>query len=258
MGHVPMTAALDYHPALFAGSEFPWTNMGLTAEKLALDFGISRKEQDEYAIESNRRHFRARDAGFFDAEIVPIPLPDGRTATQDEGPRLSSLETLSTLKAAFKENGTVTAANSSGISDGACMAIVCDEQTLGRCQRPPLARIHSTANIGLDPEVMGLGPIPAIRKLLAKEALSMEDIGLFEINEAFASQVIACRRELGIAADRLNVNGGAVALGHPLGMSGLRLAVTLAFAMQSRDVRYGIASLCVGHGQGVAMLLEKC
>lgn len=258
MGRVPMTAALDYHPALLAGSEFPWTNMGLTAEKLALDFGISRREQDEYAIESNRRHFHARGAGFFDAEIVPIPLPDGRTAIQDEGPRLSSLETLSTLKAAFKENGTVTAANSSGISDGACMAIVCDEQTLDRCPRPPLARILSTANIGLDPEVMGLGPVPSIRKLLAKEALNMEDIGLFEINEAFASQVIACRRELGIAADRLNVNGGAVALGHPLGMSGLRLAVTLAFAMQSRDVRYGIASLCVGHGQGVAMLLEKC
>lgn len=258
MGHVPMTLALDFHPALLAGSEYTWTNMGLTAERLARDFNISRAEQDEFALESNRRHLAARAAGFFRDEIVPIKLPDGRRVDHDESPRLSTPETLASLRPAFMEQGTVTAASSSGISDGACMALVCDEVSLARFARSPLARIISTANVGLDPAMMGLGPVGAIRKLLEKEHLKLDDIGLFEINEAFASQVIACRRALGLPADRLNVNGGAVALGHPLGMSGLRIAVTLAYAMRSRGVHYGIASLCVGHGQGVAMLLEGC
>jgi acetyl-CoA acetyltransferase family protein len=257
LGHVPMTAALDYHPDLFHSYEFQWTNMGLTAEKLAQQYNISRSEQDAFTYESNCRHFQAREDGFFQREIVPIRLPDGRVVDADEEPRLSSMETLAGLKPAFKEDGTVTAANSSGISDGACMAVVCGEEELSGFDRPPLAKIVATVNIGLDPTVMGLGPVYAIRKLLARLDMSMDDIDLFEINEAFAAQVIACRRELNIPPERLNIHGGAVAVGHPLGMSGLRCAVTLAHSMAERNVRRGIVSLCVGHGQGVAMLLER-
>jgi len=257
LGHVPMTACIDYHPDLFHGYDFQWTNMGLTAEKLAQQYDISRTEQDTYTYESNRRHFHARDNGFFQREIVPVRLPDGRVVDSDEEPRLSSMETLAGLNPAFKEDGTVTAASSSGISDGACMAVVCSEEELHRFDRPPLARIVATVNIGLDPSVMGLGPVYAIRKLLAQLDMKMDDIDLFEINEAFAAQVIACQRELNIPPERLNIHGGAVAVGHPLGMSGLRCAVTLAHSLVERNARRGIVSLCVGHGQGVAMLLER-
>ncbi|MEE9165794.1 MAG: thiolase family protein, partial [Nitrospinota bacterium] len=256
LGHVPMTAALNYHPDLFKNSEFQWTNMGLTAEKLAQEYGISRREQDEYTLESNRRHFQARENGFFEKEIIPI-ITRKKKLIHDEEPRMSSVDKLASLKTPFKEGGTVTAASSSGISDGACMAVICDEENLKNFNRKPLAKILTMVNIGLDPTVMGLGPVYAIRKLLNRSGLTLDDIGLFEINEAFAVQMLACQRELDIDNERLNIHGGAVALGHPLGMSGLRLVITLAHSMVDRNVRYGIASLCVGHGQGVAMLLER-
>jgi acetyl-CoA acetyltransferase family protein len=257
MGHVPMTASLDYNQQLFARSEFQWTNMGLTAEKLADIYGISREEQDIFTVESNNRYFKALRSGLLDREIVPITLNDGTVMSSDEEPRPSTVASLATLKTPFKEKGSVTAANSSGVSDGACMAAICDADVLGMIPAEPLVRIVATANIGLDPALMGLGPVYAIRKLLGMTGLALSDIDLFEINEAFAVQVLACQKEISIPSERLNVNGGAVALGHPLGMSGLRIAISLAHTMKNRSVRRGIASMCVGHGQGVAMLLEK-
>jgi len=257
LGHVPMTAALDYNPALFANSEFKWTNMGLTAEKLADDFGISRKEQDRFTAESNRRYYAALEKGFFKRELVPVVLPDKTVVENDQEPRLSDAEQLANLRTVFKENGTITAANSSGISDGACMALIAGEDSLRKLNGKPLAEIKATVTVGLEPERMGLGPVPAIRKLMEKIKLRLTDIDLFEINEAFAVQVLACQQELGIDAAKLNIHGGAVALGHPLGMSGLRIAVTLAHSLSETKLRYGIAAMCVGHGQGVAMLLEN-
>jgi acetyl-CoA acyltransferase len=257
MGHVPMSAATDYNQKLFANSEFQWTHMGLTAEKLALQYCITREEQDEYTVESNRRYFNFRENGHFGKEVVPVIMEDGATIISDEEPRSSTMETLAGLRTAFKDDGTVTAANSSGVSDGACAAVICNENILKDFPATPLARIVATANIGLDPTMMGLGPVYAIKKLLKKTCLSLEEIDLYEINEAFAVQVLACQRDLGIDSERLNINGGAVALGHPLGMSGLRIAVSLAHSMNAREARYGIASMCVGHGQGVAMLLER-
>lgn len=257
MGHVSMTAALNYHGDLFKEAEFQWTNMGLTAEKLARDFGISRREQDAFTRESNRRYFQALEEGFFSREMVPVRVPGDTTVAADQEPRLSSLDALAGLRPVFQEDGTVTAANASGVSDGACMAVVCGGEELPRLKREPLAEIPATANVGLDPATMGLGPVPAIRKLLDQTGLSLDDIDLFEINEAFAVQMLACLRELGLGSERVNLHGGAVALGHPLGMSGLRLAVTLAHSLAERDARRGIAAMCVGHGQGVAMLLER-
>ena len=257
MGHVPMGAAVDYHPNLFEGAPFRWTQMGLTAEHLAERFGIGRVEQDAFALESHRRYHEALEAGQFEGELVPITLPDGSLATNDQGPRKSTAEKLAELAPAFKDGGTVTAANSSGVADGACMAVACSATLASALGIEPLARITATVNIGVEPEAMGLGPVPAIRGLLEKTGLALGDIDLFEINEAFAVQVLACQRQLGIPSDRLNVRGGAVALGHPLGMSGLRIALSLARTLRQRGAKHGIASLCVGHGQGVAMLLER-
>ncbi len=257
MGHVPMTAALNYNPKLFEKSEFQWTNMGLTAEKLADVYKISRHEQDEFAIDSNEKYFKARDNNNFKDLIVPINLKDGQIISNDEEPRISTMEKLSSLKTPFKDGGSVTAATSSGISDGACMAAVCNDNMLKEFSFRPLAKIAHTFNVGLDPTMMGLGPVYAINKLLYKTGLSLNDIELFEINEAFAVQMLACQRELHIPSERLNIYGGAVALGHPLGMSGLRIAITLAHAMKQKNAHRGIASMCVGHGQGVAMLLER-
>ena len=257
LGHIPMTAAVDYHPDLFKEYEFQWSNMGLTAEKLAQEYQISREAQDQFTIESNNRFFKALDDKFYVSELIPIDLPDAITISKDEEPRQSTLEKLAALKTPFKENGTVTAANSSGISDGACMALVCEEKHLSHLNKEPLAKIIDVTNIGLDPTVMGLGPVYAIRKLLKRTNKTITDIDLFEINEAFAAQVIACQRDLDIPSDKLNIHGGAVALGHPLGMSGLRIVITLAHSLKKYNMRYGIASLCVGHGQGIAMLVES-
>ncbi len=257
LGHVPMTAALDYNPKLFDGYDLQWTNMGLTAEKLSEDYNIGREAQDLFTIESNKRFFAAKESGFYNNEIIPVKLTDDQTVLDDQEPRLSTLEKLGELRTVFKEDGTITAANSSGISDGACMAWVGDQSAVDSSGKEPLVEIQKTVNIGLNPESMGLGPVFAIRKLLDKTGLSMEEIDLFEINEAFAVQVLACQRELDIPSDKLNIHGGAVAMGHPLGMSGLRIAVTLAHSMKEKNSKYGIVSLCVGHGQGVAMLLKR-
>lgn len=257
LGHVPMTAALDYNTKLFDGYDLQWTNMGLTAEKLSEDYNIGREAQDSFTIESNTRFFAAKESGFYNKEIIPVKLSDGQTVSDDQEPRLSTLEKLGELRTVFKEDGTITAANSSGISDGACMAWVGDQSAVDSSGIEPLVEIQKTVNIGLNPESMGLGPVFAIRKLLDKTGLSMEEIDLFEINEAFAVQVLACQRELDIPSDKLNIHGGAVAMGHPLGMSGLRIAVTLAHSMKEKNSKYGIVSLCVGHGQGVAMLLKR-
>ena len=257
LGHVPMTAALDYNTKLFDEYDLQWTNMGLTAEKLSEDYNIGREAQDLFTIESNTRFFAAKESGFYNKEIIPVKLSDGQTVSDDQEPRLSTLEKLGELRTVFKEDGTITAANSSGISDGSCMAWVGNQSTIKSFDIDPLVEIQSTVNIGLNPESMGLGPVNAIRKLLDKTGLSMEEIDLFEINEAFAVQVLACQRELNIPDDKLNIHGGAVAMGHPLGMSGLRIAVTLAHSMKENNSQYGIVSLCVGHGQGVAMLLKR-
>jgi acetyl-CoA acyltransferase len=257
MGHVPMSAALDYNQKLFEEYDFQWTNMGLTAEKLAESYGINREDQDKFTIESNAKYFKAKENKFLEKEVVPIKLPDNTEVIDDEEPRQSTLEKLGTLKTVFKEDGTVTAANSSGISDGAAMAMVCNNNYLSKSDNRFLAKIKAVVNIGLDPTIMGLGPVHAITKLLKKTGMDIGNIDLFEINEAFAVQVLACQKELEIPSEKLNIHGGAVALGHPLGMSGLRVVITLAHSMVSQNARYGIASLCVGHGQGVAMLLER-
>lgn len=255
MGHVPMTAALDYNSDLFTDSPYQWTNMGLTAEELAVKYAIDRAAQDEFTIMSNERYFTAWEAGFYDDEVVPINLRDNSVVQQDQEPRRSTAEQLAGLKTIFAESGTVTAANASGVSDGACMALVCGEEQLGN--RQPLARIRATVQVGLDPREMGLGPVPAVRRLLDISELDINDIDLFEINEAFAVQVLACTQELELDLGKVNIHGGAVALGHPLGMSGLRLAITLGRSLHHKNLRYGIATMCVGHGQGVAMLLER-
>ncbi len=257
LGHVPMTAALDYHPTLFENYPFQWTNMGLTAEKLSVDYHINRFEQDEFTQQSNQRYFDAKSSGFFNNEIVPIQLSDETVASEDQEPRLSDTEKLAQLKPVFMENGTITAANSSGISDGGCVSLICNQSVLDEYQWEPLVEIDRYATVGLSPDEMGLGPVPAIKKLLKITGLKLSDIGLFEINEAFAVQALVCQKELGIDPEKLNIHGGAVAMGHPLGMTGIRLALTLARSMAERNVKYGIASLCVGHGQGVAILLRR-
>ncbi len=257
LGHVPMQACVDYNPDLFSDYAFQWTNMGLTAEKLAREYRIGREEQDRFAVTSNELYQAALGSGFYDGEIVPIKLADGSAVTGDQEPRASTVERLAELKTPFDEKGTVTAANASGVSDGACMAVVCSKDHLQHFQNKPLAKVLATANVGLDPTVMGLGPVFAVKKLLERVSLRVDDIDLWEINEAFAVQVLACQKELAIPKDRINVHGGAVALGHPLGMSGLRIALTLARSLAEKSARYGVATMCVGHGQGVAMLLER-
>ncbi len=256
MTHVPITAALDYHTDLFMNSDFQWTNMGLTAEKLAVDYDISRTEQDQFTIESNDRYFSALEREFYDDEVIPVETPDGMV-TRDQQPRQSTLEKLATLKTPFKEDGTVTAANASGIGDGAAMTLIASGVEVEKRGLKPLAKIIDGVSVGLNPEVMGLGPVPAIQKLLERNQLSLEQIDAFEINEAFAVQVMACLRDLDLTMNKVNMHGGAVALGHPLGMSGARIILTLARTLAHIDGHLGIASMCVGHGQGVAMLLER-
>lgn len=250
MHHVPMTAALDYHKELLARFEFPFTNMGLTAERVAEVYGVTRRDQDEFAYESHRRASQAQEAGWFAAEI----MGGGR----DQGPRPdTSVVALSGLKAAFKDNGTVTAGNSSPISDGASLTLLASDEACGRYGLSKRAEVVGSAVVGVDPLQMGMGPVPAIRRLLEMTKLSLKDVGLFEINEAFASQAVACVRELGLPTDKVNPSGGAIALGHPLGCTGTRLIATLVHGMERLGVEYGIASMCVGHGQGVATLIRR-
>ncbi len=235
--------------------------MGMTAENLAVKYSISREEQDLFAYESHKRAVTAQKSGRFDEEIVPVLINKGKKHvefTEDEHIRAEiSTEKLSNLKPAFKKDGTVTAGNASGINDGAASLVIVSESYLKKHELKPLVKIVGSATAGVDPTIMGIGPVPAILKLLKQTDLSIEDIGLFELNEAFAAQSLAVIKELELNNEIVNVNGGAVALGHPVGASGARITYSLSLEMQKRKVKYGIASLCIGGGQGIAVLLEN-
>jgi acetyl-CoA acetyltransferase family protein len=237
-------------------------SLGETAENVAERYSVSREDQDAFALESHRRAVSAADAGRFDDEVaaVDVPQPKGEAVTvhSDEGPRRdTSIEQLANLRPIFRKGGSVTAGNSSQINDGsACLVLTSDERAR-ELSREPLARIVSSGAAGVEPAFMGVGPIPAVRKALHGAGLAASEIDLIELNEAFASQVLASMRELGFEHERLNVNGGAIALGHPLGCSGARLLGTLAWELRRRGARYGVATMCVGVGQGLAVVIEN-
>jgi acetyl-CoA C-acetyltransferase len=235
--------------------------MGDTAENVAEQYGISREDQDRFALESHRRAVAAIDAGLFKEEIIPVTIRDKKGVETifdtDEHPRRDcTMEALAKLRPAFRQGGSVTAGNSSGINDGAAAVLLMSEEKLAETGLQPLGRIVHFAVAGLDPRVMGMGPVHAIRKLLAEVNMSVEQIDLFELNEAFASQAVSCIRELRLDPEKTNVNGGAIALGHPLGASGARLLGTILYELRRRKQRYGVVSLCIGGGQGLATLVE--
>jgi 3-oxoadipyl-CoA thiolase len=241
-----------------------WTvSLGETAEIVAEEFGVSREDQDAFAFNSQQRAARAIAAGHFAGELVPVEIPQRkgppRVVDTDEHPRAdTTLESLAGLKAAFrKERGTVTAGNASGLNDGASALLVASGAAAERLGRKPMARIVASAVAGVEPHRMGIGPVPATRKALALAGLSIGDLGLVELNEAFAAQSVACVRELGIDPEIVNVSGGAVAVGHPLGSSGARILTTLVHEMHRQGVRYGLASMCIGVGQGISMIVER-
>jgi acetyl-CoA C-acetyltransferase len=236
--------------------------MGETAENVAERYGVSRADQDAFALRSHERAVAAQAEGRFADELIPVEAPAGRGRTTvvdaDEGPRAdTNLERLAELGAAFRDGGSVTAGNASTLNDGAACVVVASETQADALGARPLARVVASGVAGVDPAFMGMGPVPAIRRALDAGGLELEQIDLIEINEAFAAQVLASSRELGIDEERLNVNGGAIALGHPLGCSGARLLTTLAWEMRRREARYGIAALCVGVGQGLATVIER-
>jgi len=238
-------------------------SMGETAENVAERYGVSREDQDEFALESHRRAVAATEAGRFDDELITVeaPQPKGEPVPvhQDEGPRPgASLERMAALKPAFRAGGTVTAGNASSLNDGAACLLLASERGLEKLGGArPLARIVSSGVAGVDPAFMGVGPVPASRIALERAGLGVDDLDLVELNEAFAAQVLASQRELGVPLDKLNVNGGAIALGHPLGCSGARLAGTLAWELRRRGARYGLATMCIGVGMGMAMVIES-
>jgi 3-oxoadipyl-CoA thiolase len=238
--------------------------MGETAEIVAEQWGISREAQDEFALESHRRAVAARDEGRFKDEIVPVEVPQPRSkdpvvVDSDEPPRPdTSLDRLATLPPAFKKDGSVTAGNSSGINDGASSVLLASPEAVEANGWTPMVRIVTSAVAGVEPRTMGVGPVYATRKALARAGLSIADIDLVELNEAFAAQSLACIKELELDVERVNVNGGAIALGHPLGCSGARILTTLVHEMARRDVRYGLATMCIGVGQGIATIVENC
>jgi acetyl-CoA C-acetyltransferase len=237
-------------------------HMGITAENVAEQYGISRQEQDEFALESQKRAKAAIEAGRFANEIIPVTIPqrkgDPKIFDTDEHPRDTTMELLAKLRPAFKKDGTVTAGNASGINDGAAAILVMSLEKAEQKGLTPMARVVSYASAGVDPKVMGLGPIPATEKALAKAGLTIDDIDLVEANEAFAAQTLAVKRDLNLDPVKTNVNGGAIALGHPIGCSGARILTTLLHEMQKRDeVKRGLATLCVGGGMGAALIVEK-
>lgn len=236
-------------------------SMGETAENVAEKWSISRREQDAFALQSQQRFAQAEMASKFSTERIAVPVTRGKettTVTADEFPRETSLEKLGALKPAFKEGGTVTAGNSSGINDGAAAALVVEESFANKTGLRPIARIVSMAVAGVNPAYMGIGPVPATKKALDRAGLTVKDLGLVELNEAFASQSLACIRDLDLDPEKVNVNGGAIAIGHPLGCSGVRISATLIHEMQRRNVRYGLATMCIGVGQGAAVIYERC
>jgi acetyl-CoA acetyltransferase family protein len=236
--------------------------MGETAEIVGRDYGVNREDQDAFALESHRRAVAARDEGRFKDEIVPIEVPQRRgdpvLVDQDEPPRPdTTLDKLARLKPAFVGDGTVTAGNSSGINDGASSVLLASEAIVEARGWKPMARIVTSATAGVEPRVMGIGPVYATRKALERSGLSLDDIDLVELNEAFAAQSLACIRTLGLDMDKVNVNGGAIALGHPLGCSGARILTTLVHEMGRREARFGLATMCIGVGQGIATIVER-
>jgi acetyl-CoA C-acetyltransferase len=235
-------------------------NMGMTAENVAERYNVSRADQDEFALQSQKRALAAIAAGRFKDEIVPVASPqrkgDPVVFDTDEYPRDTTIEALGKLKTVFKEGGSVTAGNASGRNDGASAVLLMTAEKAAALGLKPIARFVGVANAGVDPRVMGIAPIDATRKALEKAGLRIEDIGLVELNEAFAAQSLACIRELGLSQDIVNVNGGAIALGHPVGSSGCRILVTLVHEMKKRGVRYGLATLCIAGGLGMADIVE--
>jgi acetyl-CoA C-acetyltransferase len=236
-------------------------HMGITAENIASRFNVSREDQDAYAAESQRRADAAIRSGLFREEIVAVEIPqrkgDPITFDTDEYPRAgTTADTLAGLKPAFKKDGSVTAGNASGINDGAAAVIVATSERAQKLGRKPLAKILSFASIGVDPAIMGMGPVPAVQKALDRAKLKASQIDLFELNEAFAVQAVAVMRELGLSADKVNTRGGAISLGHPIGASGARVLTTLIYALRARGGGKGVASLCIGGGMGIAMVIE--
>jgi acetyl-CoA C-acetyltransferase len=252
------------NPRLLPGNPegFPdlYLPMGMTAENVAERENITREEMDQFAARSQSRAVASQSNGFFDREIVPVELPDGRVLDRDDGPRPNTtVEVLSTLKPVFKEDGRVTAGNACPLNDGAAAVIVMSDERARQLGITPLARIVATSVAALEPEYMGLGPIPATEKVLRATGMSISDIDLVEINEAFAAQVIPSARGIGIdpMGDTLNVFGGALALGHPFGMTGARITCTLLNGLRTRDGQLGLETMCVGGGMGMAMILER-
>jgi acetyl-CoA C-acetyltransferase len=238
------------------------THMGITAEEVASRYHVSRVDQDAFAAESQSRAVRAIAEGRFTQEIVAVAVPQRKgnplPVETDEYPRAgTTADTLGALKPAFKKDGTVTAGNASGINDGAAALVVATAAKAQALGRKPLARILAYASTGVDPKVMGIGPVSAVRKVLERARLTTADIDLFELNEAFAAQSVAVARELQLDASKVNVNGGAIALGHPIGASGARVLTTLIHALRARRLRRGVASLCIGGGMGIAMAIEN-
>jgi 3-oxoadipyl-CoA thiolase len=237
-------------------------SMGETAENVAEKMQVSREDQDKFAVASQHRYRDAVAAGKFKDELVSVSVPQKKgqaiEVTQDEHPRPdTNIESLQKLKPAFREAGTVTAGNASGINDGACAMLIMSRAKADQLGLKPIARYVSSAVAGVDPAYMGLGPIPATRKALDRAGLKIEDIDLCELNEAFAAQVLACVRELGLDLEKVNVNGGSIALGHPLGCSGARILTTLVHEMKRRNSKYGLATMCIGVGQGIATIVER-
>jgi 3-oxoadipyl-CoA thiolase len=244
------------------GELYSLINNGETAENVAEKYGISRKEQDEFALGSHQKAVRAHEEGRLKDEILPVEVAQKKGAPvaldRDEGPRAdTSLEKLAALQPSFKKGGTVTAGNSSPLSDGAAALLLATLEKAQQLKLKPMARIVASAAAGVHPNYMGIGPIPAAQKALKRAGLTIDQIDLVELNEAFASQVLACVRELGIDPKKLNVNGGAIALGHPLGCSGARIMTTLLHEMKRRGSRYGLATMCIGVGQGIATVVER-
>ncbi len=232
--------------------------MGQTAENVAQVEGVSRDEMDAFALRSQQRAVAAQRSGFFDREIVPVTVPDGRVVCADDGPRPdTSLEKLATLPAVFRPDGRVTAGNACPLNDGAAAVIVMSDERAAALGIDPLARVVSTAVTALDPEIMGLGPVEASRQALRRAGMTIDDVDLVEMNEAFAAQVLPSARRLGVGSDKLNVHGGSIALGHPFGMTGARIAATLLNGLQTTGGTIGLETMCVGGGQGMAMVVER-
>jgi acetyl-CoA C-acetyltransferase len=246
----------------------PWTpqpglpdvyiSMGQTAENVAELKGVSRQSQDEFALQSQQRAVAAQESGFFEREIIPVTTPDGTVVTKDDGPRPgTTLEGLAGLQPVFREGGTITAGNACPLNDGAAAVIVMSDTRARELGITPIARVVASGVTGLNPEIMGLGPVEAIRQVLKRAGMTIDDIDLVEINEAFAAQVVPSAAELGISYDKLNIRGGAIALGHPFGQTGARIMTTLLNALEDTDKTFGLESMCIGGGQGMAMIVER-